>query len=507
MNIIPGANDLGWGFNIFGSYADTSLKSRLFALRGGTTWKDPLNGNEYAIPDNVAQRLVEQNSAGSRVFQNRVQVQEFFSAKAGLEATYVTEFGAFSGAFNASYEVASEQDSLFQYALYEADNVAWELTLESQSVAQLTTEVQQEIAALPSSFSRETRGTFFRFFDKYGTHYVSQVKVGGRLYYYVAVAKSYLKNTEKIGTDVTLEFNALLVSGKAQSKAEWSTLTRAWTNNRTVHIEAVGGTPDTLLLAAPEYDDNRSAIFSKWVDSIKNAPATVDFELRPITALFPADKAEVVEQAMNAYFADNLLVVESRSYSIPSPEPSKPTHLPVVTLGGSIRPVVSVKHNFGFQLVVMQPTEDNYLVFLNKYYSIDLYAAQEGYAVIYDQMLHDLQTGGYTQPGYLVILTSFNWSWQAPPTSDFYAFLRSAGAGAALQTWMDGAQQPGSINSQDSLYILIGATGAGPNTGAEALAKAPLTGGPLTSIVAVRLHGLDIHRVSPPLALAKTGKA
>jgi hypothetical protein len=378
--------------------------------------------------------------------------------------------------------------------------------LESQSVAQLTTEVQQAIAALPSSFSSDTQGAFFRFFDRYGTHYVSQVKVGGRLYYYVAVAKSFLKNTEKIGTDVTLEFNALLVSGKAQSKAEWSTLTKAWTQNRTVHIEAVGGAPDTLLLAAPEFDDNRSAIFSKWVDSIKSDPATIDFELRPITALFPAEQSEVIEQAMNAYFADNLLVVESRSSNLPFPEPPKPTHLPVVTLGSSIRPDVPPRHNFGFQLVVLKPEADNYSVFLNKYYSIDLYLTND-YTAIYSQMLTDLLRGGYTQAGFLIVLASFNWSWQAPPTSDFYAFLRSAGAGSALQSWMDGAQNPGSINSQDSLYILIGATASGPGTGSEALAKAPLEGGPLTSILAVRLNGLDIHRINAPLALAKTTKA
>src|SRR4030095_8079172 len=147
----------------------------------------------------------------------------------------------------------------------------------------------------------------------------------------------------------------------------------------------------------------------------------------------------------------------------------------------------------------------NYSVFLNKYYSIDLYVTED-YTAIYNQMLDDLLTGGYTQAGFLIILASFNWSWQAPPTSDFYAFLRSAGAGAALQSWMDGAQNPGSINSQDSLYILIGATASGPGTGSEALAKASLDGGPLTSILAVRLNGLDIHRINAPIALAKTTK-
>src|SRR5215470_9021945 len=101
MNIIPGASDLGWGFNIFGQYSTKSLKSQLFEFRGDSTvWKDPINGVEYIVPANVSPTPVEDNSAGGQAFSTRMEAQEFFAAEAGLEASYVTEFGAFSGAFN-----------------------------------------------------------------------------------------------------------------------------------------------------------------------------------------------------------------------------------------------------------------------------------------------------------------------------------------------------------------------------------------------------------------------
>jgi hypothetical protein len=443
MDNVPGADDLGWGFDIFAGYSDSALKTRLFDIKGGSAWTDPISGRDYLLPANVALNIVEKNDSHSEVFDTTTQVQEHFAAKAKLEASYVSEFGAFSGAFNSAYQKDREQIDLFKYALFESENLAWRLSLESQSLTQLTSEVQNEIAALPAQFSRDTRGSFFRFLRKYGTHFVSRVAVGGRLYYYVAVNKSFLTDDSKISADVTLEYNAVLVSARAESEAEWSRLGKSWVENRTVHVEAVGGAPDSLLLAAPEFDDNRSAIFKQWVESIKNAPATMDFELRPISVLFPDNKAASMEAALQAYLSDNLLVIEARSTVIPYPEPEKPSQLPIVTLGRFLRPEAPPEHDFGFQIVILKPVDDDYEVYLDKYYSIDLYSAQNNYTLIYDAMMADINAGNYIQKGYLFVLASFDWMWEAPPTSEFYALLRSAGAGALLEAWIDGAQTPG----------------------------------------------------------------
>lgn len=498
MNNVPGADDLGWGFDIFGKYGDSSLKTRLFQIGGGQTWTDPISGVSYQLPANVALSMVEKSNSASQVFDSATDVQEYFAAKASLEASYVSEFGAFTGAFNSAYQNTSHEINLYKYALFEAENIAWRLTLESQSVPQLTPEVQTEIAALPTEFSSATRPAFFRFIRKYGTHYVSRVAVGGRLYYYVSVEKSYLSNDTQIGANVTLEFNAVLVSAKAESQAEWKKLGTSWVTNRTVHIETVGGTPNSILLAAPEFDDNRSGIFDQWVESIKTTPATMDFELRPVSNLMPADKSAAMEAALRAYVSDNLLVVEARSSILPFPQPPTPADLPVVTLGELIRPDEPAKLDQGFLMIILKPVADDFEVYLVSYYSIDLYKviSQEGYAPIYQAMLADIHKGNYQQAGYILVLASFDWDWQAPPTSEFYAFLRSAGAGRLLQQWNDGVTDKGSIFGLNSLYILVGATGSGPDLGVEALAKGGADRGRIRSVAAVRLDGLNLQAVN-----------
>lgn len=496
MNNVPGADDLGWGFDVFGKYGDSSLKTKLFQMTGGRTWTDPISGTNYNLPLNVGLSLVEKNDSTSQVFDTATEVQEYFAAKASLEASYVGEFGAFTGAFNSAYQKSTQKISLYKYALFESENIAWRLTLESQSLPELTTEVQGEVAALPEEFSQATRVAFFRFIRKYGTHYVSRVAVGGRLYYYVSVEKSFLSDDTKIDANVTLEFNAVLVSAQAESKVEWSRLGTSWAANRSVHVEAVGGTPDSLLLAAPEYDDNRSAIFKQWVDSIKASPATMDFELRPISNLMPANKSAAMDAALRAYFSDNLLVVEARSRVLSYPQPPKPEDLPVVTLGESIRPTNPPQFDNGFLMIILKPVEDDFEVYLIGYYSVNLYSAQERYTSVFDAMLADLREGNYTQSGYLLVLASFDWDWQAAPTSDFYAFLRSAGAGRLLEEWDRDVVHKGSISGLNSLYILIGATGSGPNLGVEALGKSGPELDPISSIVSVRLQGLNLQPVN-----------
>jgi hypothetical protein len=105
------------------------------------------------------------------------------------------------------------------------------------------------------------------------------------------------------------------------------------------------------------------------------------------------------------------------------------------------------------------------------------------------------------------VLASFNWYWQVPPSEGFYALLRSAGAGAQLESWMQGVVNPGSINHQDCAYAFVGATGSGPGQGAETMAKAAWDGGPLSTVIAVRVDGTGIERINDPTSTARLAVA
>jgi hypothetical protein len=514
MNNVPGSEQLGWGFSIFGPYGDTALKSQLFEMQGGTQWEDNLTKISYLVPGNVASpSMVEDNSAHSYVFNNRTQLQEHFAAKASVDASYVSEYGAFSGAFDTAYTQETATATEYKYGVYEANSVEWELALESQSLADLTSGVRADFESLPTTYSDDNQQAFFAFFDKYGTHYVERVRVGGRLYYYIAVEKSYLHEDKEIKAKLDLEYNAVVASAKAKSSADWQQLTDKWTKNRTAYVHTIGGTPNALLLAEPQFGDSREGLFESWVDSIKTAPAVVDYTLRPITVLFPLAQQQTIQQAYDAYLSANILTVESRSVASWSDQPADT--MPVVTLGVDIRPSNVPRHDYGFQLMILQPEGDGeYEIFLDKYYSCDLPAATDDpmtYKSMFDDIAADIRNGGYEDAGYVLVLASFNWSVNAPPTSDVYRILRSAGAGRVLEHWINNVQHPGSIGYNDfCTYILIGNTGSGPGTGTEAMEVEPIpyTGARLDTIARVRISDAgEIIRLNEPAAFETAARA
>src|SRR5260370_1861646 len=87
---------------------------------------------------------------------------------------------------------------------------------------------------LPCRLHPLNQEQFFTVFRKFGTHFVAQVTLGGSLYYYLAVEKSYTQNETQVEANVTLEYKAVFTSSKATASAEWQTLGQTWADSRIV---------------------------------------------------------------------------------------------------------------------------------------------------------------------------------------------------------------------------------------------------------------------------------
>ena len=131
-NLVPGSETLGWGFNIFGPYADSSRTSLLFQVKpGDQTWKDPSTDVEYDVPNNVSSPAgaTDPSEVEYRVFDGRSEVQQYFSSKAKVELGLVAEFGAFSGSFNAAFSAEVNSSREFKYGIVAANHLLWQMGL------------------------------------------------------------------------------------------------------------------------------------------------------------------------------------------------------------------------------------------------------------------------------------------------------------------------------------------------------------------------------------------
>lgn len=108
MSRIPGADALGFGFNILGDYDVSSVTTQIFAHQNmnAQQWTYAGTGITYEVPDNTSVFNDTSSTGSAMVFDSRQQFQSYFSTKSSAAASY----GAFSGQFDLAYSQVINRD-------------------------------------------------------------------------------------------------------------------------------------------------------------------------------------------------------------------------------------------------------------------------------------------------------------------------------------------------------------------------------------------------------------
>ncbi|GHG78815.1 MAC/perforin domain-containing protein [Comamonas sp. JC664] len=446
-NPIPGSSVVGWGFDIFGTYSTDSKTQQLFAMRDdGKQWS--YNGTPYVLPDNVAVEVVSQSAGDSRLFESRSEVQSYFSSKAGIHGGY----DGFSGQFEASYDMCSKHDTAYTYGLYQMNFQAWRLDLQDLSQEALAPWVLADPDwQVPESFTPSTRAQFYRLFQKYGTHFVASVNVGFRMYFSLAVERSYESSSQTISSKLDLEYKALFTDTKATAEATWKKVGQSWAENTLTCVSAQGGNSTVLDLIEPGYLDNYQQLLSEWRVSAEQLPAAVDFKLQPLWLLFSGAQATAVEAAYQSYLHERIygeakadssvILVRGKPQAPSAPAPARTSGFQVCVLDrGTLEPVLN-------QYLPLRWEDGDVDV-----YSTEAYRALEP----------------YMGPEYLVVLATYGMLGRWFPRGSLYQALLSIGGGGALRQWealsLENGQRDRGVN-----YLLVGTPTAGPGTGVEVI--------------------------------------
>ena len=308
MDTIPGADTLGFGFDILKPYDKSSTTARLFNYGEPEKSQMTIGGVAYAVPENISVQPDREKKGESNVFYTRQQVQNHFSGKAGITGS---GFG-FKGHFDMSYSKTNNSDKSYSYALLEASDRSFTLKLGKQGKSWLDEDFAEELNALPTEFNRETREDYFSFFIKYGTHYVTQVELGGHFYYYVAVEKSFTSDESKITANMEAEYKGVFGKVKAEAESTWKNLGKDWANSRVVSVQAQGGDTSIFDSLAPGFGEWKGDSFSSWTQSLASQPGVSGFSLSQITQLFPAVKAKAARNAIVEFLKGGMIITADR---------------------------------------------------------------------------------------------------------------------------------------------------------------------------------------------------
>jgi len=283
------------------------------------------------------------------------------------------------------------------------------------------------------------------------------------------------------------QYDALFYSGRLDASIAASVEWKSYAASSNTTIRAQGGDPALVaeLVSIDPLDPSPETVdrFQAWVASAAEDPAVVDFALEGIWQL-AGDKREVLQQAWEIYgrTMHPRLTIKTSSQNIRYPVTVEPKP-PIITSAALIQPVEAPASPCGWQVIVFDGTQvpDNQTALLDKFYAVSPNGEdwRPGWRAMCEAIADDLSNPLMSKAGNILVMASFGYTYNMTPTHRLVSLMDLAGAGPALEDWLDKAD-PGSVGGSSQFwtvgavcYIQVGIFGDGPDTGLEIFKNDP----------------------------------
>lgn len=317
-DMVPGSTSiLGWGFNIFGEYSATSKLRQLLDFTKSGAHPEIVNGAQYMVPNSVSAGESHDFSGSATFFSSKEEVSKYFSAKAGISGGYA----GFKGSLKAGYTSDELNTTEFNYCIFDGQKLSYPLNINNPDISLLADSVLADAdyhamaAAAATGFDKNNPTPFYNFFLKYGTHFVYEVEMGGSLYYYAAVNKSYSKSSQDISVKASFEYNGLF-NAEAKAKADWNNLDEKWVQNRQMQLVITGGSVNFPSTSDVAFGTNMNDAYNQWLADVDTNPSPMGFKLYPMSALFSGSQAAAINDALEHFIAGQISISLERNQAM-----------------------------------------------------------------------------------------------------------------------------------------------------------------------------------------------
>ncbi|KAJ6652125.1 hypothetical protein lerEdw1_013165 [Lerista edwardsae] len=221
---------------------------------------------------------------------------------------------AFAGSQSqlAIYARKKAQQDRYSFVRHEVSCEYYRLRL-LQRPSLLSPDFSHALGNLPSKYEPQE---YQHIIDTYGTHYISQVQLGGKVLNLLALRtceaalagltaydiKACLTVNASVGPDVL----SLSLRAKCHEMRRGQATGNTWDAYGQRRTDIVGGDSQAEMLFS---EVGSILLFSEWIESLKSRPGVVSYSLLPIhTLLARGDpKREVLRQAVRDYIAQRAL--------------------------------------------------------------------------------------------------------------------------------------------------------------------------------------------------------
>jgi transposase-like protein len=285
--LIPGLDMVGRGV-FLRPQQPFELKGILFPQDEYSLYPSKETGLVYRVPEGYEVNDSPPMPASQALNQTMIEESwERFEKQTSLDVTAATSSAPFSVDVNASQtgQLRSEDDAY--YALRNSFIPLWTVYIPGNvGIAQEGFDLD-----IPTPYDPARRRAYQRFFDRFGTHYIKRVWVGGKAMLAFTVAKSTAISKEDIKAGLKSSLGA---AGSAAVNTGSNTAKEKLQNNSECTVFGKGG--DELKMATlNSLDEVR---YNEWLGTIKDNPQVIEFDACGIWTLIDDDeKAKALQQA------------------------------------------------------------------------------------------------------------------------------------------------------------------------------------------------------------------
>ena len=250
--LLPGLDRLGYGYNVLEKGYDPSVTDLHDLIERGEFDSYPIRDKKYQKPISVKVMEIGKTKAELSTHKSIVETQKSFFSSLGIEGSY----GPYSGSLNASFSQETQEATETQIALINHTVSGYEAGFQSFN--------------LKEEFQKNLQGGMapVKVFQKYGTHMIQGVLLGGK----VVGIYSSRKNEKKTFQDIAVQAQAKyekVASVSVESKTDISKKNSLTSEDVKEDILIFGGLEE---LKSTLIHERTPQAFADWSKSVGEKP-------------------------------------------------------------------------------------------------------------------------------------------------------------------------------------------------------------------------------------------
>ena len=275
---------LGRGYDILGNYADNKeVRAQV------------LDFEALQLSENIDVRDVERATIESFSGSSIEEYTENMEASVEISGSYK----GFSGSLSTNFSTSSYSKSAYSYSTLQSRIYKRELSVDITS----TNEMREYLTEKASNDLNNPSITPKEILDRFGSHVLVGIFLGGRLDYNVATNMTTFESTTSIGVAAEASFKNAFASAEVEAKFKNENEFKSFQSSSEIRLNVYGGSSE---LGQNIIDDSD---YRTWIDSVPDRQIFVGFaDGRPLIAIWDliedSSRAEAIKQEFEKIAGD-----------------------------------------------------------------------------------------------------------------------------------------------------------------------------------------------------------